>query len=131
MCCHMGRVEKYQGEKTLVGVINRSPNCSGDVKNGIKQDIRDACDKGVLVIMGHFNLRIDWANQISHNAVEEELLEGIRDGFLDQYVEEPTREQAIFECVPCNEKGITANLAMPDPLGMSDHNMIEFLIKME
>lgn len=47
--------------------------------------------------MGDFNLHIDWANQIGHTAVEEEFLECIRDGFLDQYVKEPTREQAILD----------------------------------
>ena len=67
--------------------------------------------------MGDFNLHIDWANQISHNAVEEEFLECIQDGFLDQYVEEPSRDLAILDWALCNEKGIIANLAVRDPLG--------------
>eukprot|EP00061_Rhincodon_typus_P010178 g34263.t1 len=127
----MGRVEKYQGEKTFVDGLFRHPNCSGDIGNGTKQEIKDVCDKGIAATMSDFNLYIDWANQISHNAVQGEFLEYIRDGFIDQYVEEPTREQAILDWVLSNEKGIIANLAVRDPLGMSDHNMIEFFIKME
>eukprot|EP00061_Rhincodon_typus_P016327 g44490.t1 len=81
--------------------------------------------------MGDFNLHIDWTNQNSHNAVEEKFLQCIWDGFLDQYAEEPIREQAILYRVLCNEKGTIANLAVRDLLGMSNHNMIEFFIKME
>eukprot|EP00061_Rhincodon_typus_P009269 g32641.t1 len=127
----MGRVEKYQGQKTLVGVICRPPNCSGDVENGIKQEIKDARDKGISMFMGDFNLHIDWANQISHNAIQEEFLGCIRDGFLDQHEEEPTRDQAILDWVLCNAKGIIANLAVRDLLGKNNHNMLEFFIKME
>ncbi|XP_072349850.1 ORM1-like protein 2 isoform X1 [Scyliorhinus torazame] len=126
----MGRVEKYQGTKNISG-CHRPPNGSGGVGNGMKREIRDGFNKGISVIMGDFNLHIDWTNQISHNAGEEEFLECLRDGFLDQCVEEPTREQAILDWVLCNEKGIIANLALRDPLGMSDHNMIEFIIKMK
>eukprot|EP00061_Rhincodon_typus_P002435 g17564.t1 len=63
--------------------------------------------------------------------MEEEFLEYILDRFLDQYEGEPTREQAILDWVLCNEKGVIANLAVQDPLGMSDHNMIGFFIKLE
>eukprot|EP00061_Rhincodon_typus_P004200 g21990.t1 len=81
--------------------------------------------------MGDLNLHIDWANQISHNASEEEFLECTRDGFLDQYVEESNRQQVILDWILRNEKGVIANLGVRNPLGMSDHNMIEFFIKME
>eukprot|EP00061_Rhincodon_typus_P014084 g40887.t1 len=63
--------------------------------------------------------------------LEKEFLECIRDGFLDKYVKEPTREQAILDGILCNEKVIIANLAVRDPLGKSDHNMIELFIRME
>eukprot|EP00061_Rhincodon_typus_P008902 g31943.t1 len=80
--------------------------------------------------MGDFNLHIDWANQISHNAVEEEFLECIRDGFLDQYVEEPTREQPILDWVLCSEKRIIS-LAVRNPWGISEYDMIAFFIMVE
>eukprot|EP00061_Rhincodon_typus_P009771 g33527.t1 len=83
------------------------------------------------VIMGDFNLHIDWVRQISHNAIKDRFLDCIPDGLLDQYVEEPTRQQAILDWVLCNEKGIIANLAVRHSLGKSDHNMMEFFIKLE
>ena len=63
--------------------------------------------------------------------IEEEFLECIRDGFLEQYIEEPTREQTILDWVLCNEKGLVGNLVVREPLGTSDHNMVEFFVKMD
>lgn len=39
------------------------PDCSGDVVNGIKQEIRDVCKKDVTVIMANFNLPVDWTTK--------------------------------------------------------------------
>ena len=44
---------------------------------------------------------------------------------------EPTREQAILDLVLCNETGIINDLTVRDPLGRSDHSMVEFKIQME
>ena len=45
-----------KGQKTLVGVVYRPPNSSSGVGDGIKQEIRNACNKGKTVIMGDVNL---------------------------------------------------------------------------
>ena len=120
-----------KGQKTLLRGVYRPPNSSSEVGDGIKQEIRNACNKGTVVIMGDFNLHIDWVNQIGKGAEEEDFLECMRDGFLNQHVEEPTREQAILDWVLSNEEGLVSNLVVRGPLGKSDHNMVEFFIKME
>ena len=66
-----------------------------------------------------------------HSTIEEEFLECIWDGFLEQYIEEPTREQAILDWVLCNEKGLVGNLVVREPLGTGDHKMVEFFIKVD
>ena len=81
--------------------------------------------------MGDFNLHISWSHQVGQGSLEEEIIECIRDSFLEQYVMEPTREQAILDLVLCNETGIINDLAVRDPLGRSDHSMVEFKIQME
>ena len=100
----------------MVGMVYGPPNCSGNVGKSIRQEIRDACVKGTSVIMVDFNLPIDWESQINHSTIEEEFLECIRDGFLEQYVEEPTREQVTLDWVLCNEKGLVGNLVVREPL---------------
>uniref|UniRef100_UPI00398E5466 uncharacterized protein isoform X1 n=1 Tax=Pristiophorus japonicus TaxID=55135 RepID=UPI00398E5466 len=124
-------LQNTKGQQTLEGVVYRPPNSSSDVGEGIKHEIMGACNKGAAVIMGDFNMHIDWANQTGSNTVEEDFLECIRDGFLDQYVEEPTRGEAILDWVLCNERGLISNLVVRGPLEKSDHNMVEFYIRME
>ena len=58
----------------------------------------------MAIIMGDFNMHIDWKNQIGKGSLEAEFIECIRDCFLEQYVVEPTREQATLDLVLCNEE---------------------------
>ena len=44
---------------------------------------------------------------------------------------EPTREKAILDPVLCNEAGIINYLIGRDPLGRSNHSMVEFKLQME
>jgi len=64
-------------------------------------------------------------------SLEEGYIECICDSFLEQYVMEPTREQALLDLVLCNETGIINDLTVRDPLGRSDHSMVELRIQME
>ena len=53
-------IRNNKGQKTLVGVVYRTPNYDGNVGKSIRQEIRDACVKGTSVIMEDFHLHIDW-----------------------------------------------------------------------
>ena len=44
---------------------------------------------------------------------------------------EPTREKAVLDLVLCNETGLINDLIVRDPLGRSDHSMVEFKMGME
>lgn len=125
------QIENNKGKKTLVGVIYRPPNSCDAVSQNINLQIVDACKKGTAVIMGDFNFHINWANQTGQGRLEEEFIESIRDGFLEQYVTEPTRGEAILDLVLCNEAGLIKNVIVRDSLGTSDHNMVEFHIQIE
>eukprot|EP00061_Rhincodon_typus_P014068 g40864.t1 len=81
--------------------------------------------------MGDFNLHVDWSNQFGQDSLEEEFFECLHDSFLEQYAMELTREQAILDLVLCNETGIINDFIIRDPLGRSDHSMVEFRIQME
>uniref|UniRef100_UPI00398F88A5 uncharacterized protein n=1 Tax=Pristiophorus japonicus TaxID=55135 RepID=UPI00398F88A5 len=124
-------IKDSKGKKSLVGVVYRSPNNNFTVGRVIIKGIMEACEKGTAVVMGDFNLHIDWSNQIARGSLEEKFIECIRDCFLEQYVTEPTREQAILDLILCNETGKINDLLVKDPLGMSDHNMVEFVIQSE
>ena len=36
-----------------------------------------------------------------------------------------------MDWVLCNEKGLAGNLVAREPLGVSDHNMVEFFVKVD
>ena len=71
-----------------MGVVYRLPN--NDIMAGreINKEITDACKNGTAIIMGNFNLYINWSNQVGQGSLEEEFIECIRDSFLEQYVME-------------------------------------------
>ncbi|XP_059845547.1 uncharacterized protein LOC132404945 [Hypanus sabinus] len=121
-----------KGRKTLMGVIYRPPNSSLDVGCKLNEELKSACRKGSdTVVMGDFNMQVDWENQNGTGPQEREFVECIRDGFLEQLVLEPTREKAILDLVLCNELDLIRDLEVKEPLGGSDHNMICFNLQFE
>ena len=78
-----------KGKKTLIGVIYRPPNSSPDVGCKLQQELKLACNKGnATVVMGDFNMQVDWENQVGSGPQEREFVECLRDGFLEQLVME-------------------------------------------
>jgi len=76
-------------------------------------------------------MQVNWENQVGSGSQEREFVECLRDCFLEQLVVEPTREQAILDLVLCNEADLIKELKVKEPLGSSDHNMIELGLQFE
>eukprot|EP00061_Rhincodon_typus_P016363 g44545.t1 len=83
------------------------------------------------MIMGDFNMQVDWENHVGSGLQEKEFVECPRDGFLEQLMVQPTGEQAILDLVLCNEADLIRELKGMEPLGGSDHKMTEFTLKFE
>ena len=124
-------IRNSKEKMSLIGVVDRPPNNDIMVGREINKEITFACENGTAIIMGNFNLHINWSNQVGQGSHEEEFIECIRDSFLEQYVMEPMREQAILDLVLCNETGIINDLTVRDSLRRSNHIMVEFKIHME
>ncbi|XP_055500270.1 uncharacterized protein LOC129702543 [Leucoraja erinacea] len=89
-----------------------------------------ACSNAnAVVVMGDFNMQVDWENQVGTGPQEREFVECLRDGFLEQLVLEPTREKAILDL--CNEPDLIKELEVKEPLGGSDHSMVRFNLHLE
>ncbi|XP_072107366.1 uncharacterized protein [Mobula birostris] len=115
-----------------MAVIYRPPNSCRDVDYKLQPEIEKACQKGnVMIIVGDFNMRVDWKNQVDTGSQEREFVECLRDGFLEQLVVEPTKGFAVLDWVLCNEPEVIGEIEVKEPLGGSDHNMIEFTVKLE
>ena len=122
----------------LVGCIYRSP--SGDGHQSMRQfgqmmrHVRTLSPSHLLVT-GDFNFpQIDWKREFS-NASEahpsHELLEIMREYFLFQHVQEPTRYRHgdcsnTLDLVFTNEEGMIKNLQYLPGIGKSDHISLQF-----
>ncbi|XP_059823488.1 uncharacterized protein LOC132392907 [Hypanus sabinus] len=121
-----------KGKKTLMGVVYRSPNSNMDIGCQLNRELTLACGKGnVAVVMGDFNMQVNWENQVGAGPQDREFVECLRDAFLEQLVQEPTRDKAILDLVLCNEQDLISDLEVKEPLGGSDHNMISFYLQFE
>ena len=120
-----------KGKKTLMGIVYRPPNSSMDIGYNLIRELSLACAKGNVVVMGDFNMQVNWENQVGAGPQDREFVECLRDVFLEQLVLEPTRNEAILDLVMCNEQELISDLEVKEPLGSGDHNMISFYLQFE
>ena len=81
-------------------------------------------DGRVCVVMGDFNSNVDWETR--NSCENSPLLEFVNDGFLTQWVKEPTRGDNILDLVLTTEDDIVKHLSVGEELGGSDHRSIRF-----
>eukprot|EP00061_Rhincodon_typus_P008405 g30983.t1 len=76
-------------------------------------------------------MQVDWKNQVGSGSQTKEIVECLQDGFLDQLVIEPIRDQTILGLVMTNEADLIREFRMKEPLEDNDHNMIEHTLQFE
>eukprot|EP00061_Rhincodon_typus_P003027 g19106.t1 len=76
-------------------------------------------------------MQVDWENPAGRGSEEEEFVQCLRDGFMEQLVVELTSEQAVLDLVMVNEADLIRELKVKEPLGGCDRNMIEFILRFE
>ena len=88
-----------------------------------------------VCIVGDFNFKsIDWSTWKSKqgdNSTEAKFIEGVRDSYLHQHVESPTRirgndDPSILDLIFTNEEMQVSEMTHGAPLGKSDHNVLSF-----
>ena len=64
-----------KGKKTLMGLIYWPLNSSLDIGRNLNQELKLACRKGnATVVMGDFNVQVDWENQVGNGPQEREFV---------------------------------------------------------
>ena len=88
-----------------------------------------------ICMVGDFNYKsIDWStwkSRLGENSQEARFIEGVRDAYLYQHVESPTRkrgedEPSILDLVFTNEEMQVSEITHGAPLGKSDHVVLSF-----
>ena len=128
------------GDTLLFGCCYRSPTPSQTSESNNKHLIdllKSISDKKYthVCIVGDFNYRSinwkTWTTTGGENSDEFAFIESIRDCFLYQHVEHPTRrrgddEPSLLDLLLTNESMQVSNLKHKAPLGKSDHDVMIF-----
>ena len=124
-------------DKILIGGIYRSPNSEHDntqiLFDLINRASQEKCKHKIIV--GDFNFpEIDWYNWMTstnenHNSFR--FLECLRDNYLEQFVNQPTRWRDlepgnVLDLVLADSVDLINNLEITTRIGKSDHLCIEF-----
>ena len=120
-------------DKIIIGCIYKSPNSSQENLDALKDLIRNIAqpnkEHSHLLIMGDFIYnKIDW-NQWTMKTIGRG--KRIRDSYLLQHVNTITRSRenskpSMLDLILTNEEEMIDNLHVMDPLGHSDHCVMEF-----
>ena len=128
------------GDKLLFSCLYRSPTRSetSDTNNELLLDLlKKISDRKYshVCIVGDFNYKTinwkSWTTTGGENSPELAFIEGVRDCYLYQHVENPTRrrgndEPSLLDLALTNEAMQIANIQHHAPIGKSDHDVISF-----
>jgi len=84
----------------MLGVYSRPPNSQWVVEEQLCRQIFEQCNKNRVVVVGDFNFPyIDWDSLSARGLDGAEFVRTVREGFLKQYFNSPTREGATLDLV--------------------------------
>ena len=122
----------------IIGIVYRSPNNSESSDSNLWDLFKKVSDiafsKSHLLITGDFNFpNINWNSWSAPNwdSGANLFLEALDDAFLFQHVLIPTRlregqKSSTLDLIITNEDNVIENLIAADPLGKSDHVVMEY-----
>ena len=85
-----------------------------------------------MITTGHYNFPgVDWCTWSTREESSNDFLECIRDNFVNQVIDQPTRhrhcqESSLLDLLLVNDNNNVVNVEYLDPLGSSDHIVIRF-----
>jgi len=113
----------------LLGVYYRSCNQAEEVDEVFYKRIAEVLQLLALVLVGDFNLLdICWKYNTAERKQSRRFLEYVEDDFLTQLVSEPMRGGALLDLLFTNREGLVGDVVVRGCLGISDHEMREFLV---
>ncbi|CAB4040147.1 Hypothetical predicted protein, partial [Paramuricea clavata] len=128
-------VRPTQKKKILVLVFYRPPSTNHVYMNAFNKCLKNArvARFTQIVVLGDFNLPdMNWNTNSSTNngtgQLYDNFTKAIRDNFLWQLVDQPTRKEHILDLVLTNIPHKISNLEIFDDTISTDHKLIEFYL---
>ncbi|GAB0210334.1 hypothetical protein GRJ2_003499200 [Grus japonensis] len=113
----------------LLGVCYRPPNQDEEADEAFYKQLAEVSQSPALVLVGDFNLPdVCWKYNTAERKQSRRFLECVENNFLTQLVSEPTRGGASLDLLFTNREGLVGDVVVGGRLGLSEHEMIEFLI---
>jgi len=115
------------GQYRIVTVY-RSPNSSRENNDALNELVK-SLSVGRTILVGDFNFRhIDWNKGCltAPDKAAENFYDTVCDGFLNQYVDFPTRNEYALDLVLGTQTASISNINEEGKLGSSDHVAISF-----
>lgn len=121
---------RYRCVDVNLHCIYRSPNSNGNNDAALCSYVKEM--RGINILIGDFNFPdIDWANGTAGSRGRQ-FYEATTEAFLEQHVEEPTHTSGnILDLVLTNKEGLVSNVRTMGRIGMSDHELIFFSVKVD
>ena len=122
-------------DKLLVGCIYKSPSSSEEnlsLMNDMIRNINSTQVYSHVLVVGDFNFPdIDWNTWNSRDRFCQEFIESLRDSYLEQMVEKPTRfrinqNPSVLDLILVNDSNAIQSIDYLSPVGNSDHSVLRF-----
>ena len=109
-------------------IVYRPPAQHREEERDLYRSLFELVEDRVSVVMGDFNCHVNWDTRESCGE-SAELINFVNDGFLTQWVREPTRGENILDLVLTSEDDIISSVEVGEELGGSDHRLIRFAVR--
>src|SRR6218665_3635455 len=111
--------------RMLIGVCYRPPSAKEEVDDGIWEIVEKA-SKETLVMMGDFNYHISWEEMEGERKEDRKFIDMVNDTFLQQHVEETTREGSkyILDLILTADETLVNKVKVGEKLKRSDHQLL-------
>ena len=120
-------------DKLLVGCIYKSPSSSEEnlsLMNDMIRNINSTQVYSHVLVVGDFNFPdIDWNTWNSRDRFCQEFIESLRDSYLEQMVDKPTRfrinqNPSVLDLILVNDSNAIQSIDYLSPVGNSDHSVL-------
>ncbi len=130
------KIKLRKNDNLVIGCVYKSPSCTAENVDNLTKTLKEITElnSSHLLIMGDFNFKeINWEHYMStvgERHMSTQFLECIKDCFLFQHVQRPTRLRegnvpSILDLVLTNEEDMLENIDYLPGLGLSDHLVLQ------
>lgn len=111
-------------------LVYRPPNSRSEDDDDLIDRLMELCiSRNHTILLGDFNLDIDWCLPSANNPASAKFLEFFTCLGITQHVTKPTRNNSILDIV-LSSAPIIENLQVLPPFAASDHNCISFDVQL-